>query len=136
MKRLVIVLLAVITVIIASVEYLTIGLPSFGDFVLTLFSLYLPAGIVLFVIISFIFLRCKTKEVLWALCAGAVAAACSFVCSHAIAFIGPYVNADAISDDMLLISLFLMVIYLLSVPALSLSAYFYSISDTTKRIYH
>ena len=136
MKKLVIVLLAVITAIIAGAEYLTVGLPSFGNFVFTLFSLYLPAGIVLFVIVSFILLRCKAKEVLWALCAGVVAAACSFVCSHAIAFLGPYVNADTISDDMLLASLFFMVIYLLSIPTLSLSAYFYSISDTTKRIYY
>lgn len=127
MKKLVILLLAIVTFAIAYLERQTVGLPHVGNVVFDITSLYVPLGVVIFVTGSRIIQRRKLKEILWSLVAGVVAVLCSMVWMQLTMFTGEIV--DRLDDETLLLFTFLNLIYILFVPIASIGIYIYSISN-------
>lgn len=135
MKHTTIFLLALAIVAVAFVESQTIGIPKIGQHnVLDIVTFYFPAAIVVITTAIMLFMRFSFKEILWSVVAGTVCTISSFVFAPLTLLVEQWISTEDISGLGLLLIIFLMVIYLLALPAIALSIYFHSIENSLKKM--
>ena len=134
MRKVIILLLAMATSAIAFLEDQTIGFPQLGQTGLDFMLLYIPAAIVVVMTAALIFLRFPLKDVCWSLLAGTVTTISSYIWASLTVCVCAYIDMQAISDIHLFLMVFLMIAYVLAIPAFALGIYFYSLGDVLKKI--
>lgn len=134
MKKIIILLLAVVTSALAILEAQTIGFPHPEQFVFSVLSLYVPASIVIITTAALVFLRFSWKKVCWSLVSGTVVTMSSYVLSPLTIYVGECIDVQSASDLDVFLIFSMMAGYLMAVPAIVLGIYFYSINDTIEKI--